>query len=362
MGYNANMILPQDVAALKDVAQQATSAYVLLGMSPSYDAVASALSIYLSLKAAGKEVQIACPDDMRVEFSHLVGVDEVKKTIGNRNLVVSFDYEENSVEKVSYNISEDGKKFNLTISPKVGGKPLDSNQIQYSYSGAEAELVFLVGVGTFEDLAELYQDNRALFDNATTVSLNAYQVQPFAKINLDASGQSCMAEGAADMLTELGFDPREDIATNLLSSIEQATQRFQSLGVNAETFEAAARLMRNGARRSSSNPALNPNVQTNTPAFAQVLKDRTRTGTISRRVTLSPQTSQPTMPKLPLRQQQQQAAQQAEQVANDVKATESTRINQLKRAINEPAQEEGSTDGAPNDWTQPKVFTGSTRV
>ncbi|HZZ98500.1 MAG TPA: hypothetical protein VFG51_01075 [Candidatus Saccharimonadia bacterium] len=334
------MILPQDVAPIKDLAQKAGSAYVLLGLNPSYDMVASALSLYLSLKSAGKEVQIACPDDMRVEFSHLVGVDEIKQSIGNRNLVVSFDYEENSVEKVSYNISDDGKKFNLVISPKSGVHPLDPSKLDYSYSGAEADVVFLFGATAFEDLAEMYDDNKSLFENANTISINAFQVQPFAKVNLDTNGQSCLAEGTLILLTELGLEPRDDIATNLLSSIEQATQRFQSLGVAAETFEAAAHLMKNGARRSATNPALNPNKTTTTPAFAQVLRQRSQ-GTVNMPPT-------PPMPAAPA---------QPEPVA--VQAGEQQRIRQLKRTIHEQLK---PTEAAPTEWTQPKVFTGSTQV
>jgi hypothetical protein len=355
------MILPQDVAELKDLTQKASSAYVLLGMNPSYDSVASALSLYLSLKAAGKEVQIACPDDMRVEFSHLVGVDEIKQSIGNRNLVVSFDYEENSVEKVSYNISDDGKKFNLVISPKTGGHPLDPARLEYSYSGAEAELVFLVGAASFDDLAELYTDNKSLFDAATTVSINAFQVQPFASFNVDTTGQSCLAEGTMVLLTEIGLEPHDDIATNLLSSIEQATQRFQSLGVSAETFEAAAHLMRNGARRSASNPALNPASRaTTTPAFAQVLKQRSR-GMVN---------MPPTAPTIPSAVQQQvvpQPTHEQQIPQQPSQAQQETRqIRQLRHKIasQAPAADADSTNqsDAPTDWTKPKVFTGSTRV
>jgi hypothetical protein len=190
---------------------------------------------------------------MRVEFSYLVGVDEVREKLGNKSLMISFDYDENAVEKVSYSMSEDGKKFQLLVSPKTGGRPLDPSTVQYSGSGAEADLLFLFGATSFEDLGVLYEADKYFFESVLSVSLNAFQGQQFTRVALDSSGQTCLAEGVGVLLGAMGMPPADDIATNILSSIEQATNRFQSFGMNPETFEMVAQLMRNGARRSSTH-------------------------------------------------------------------------------------------------------------
>lgn len=307
------MITAQDTVSIKKTVEEAKTAFVLLGSNPSYDAVASALSLYLSLKNAGKHVQVACPDDMRVEFSYLVGVDEIAKKIGNQNLVVSFQYAEENVEKVSYNISEDGKTFNLTISPKAGGKPLDPGSINFSYAGAAGDIVFIVGSTSFEQLGELYESEKVLYDKAMTVSITPYEITPFAKTSLNTSNQSSLAEGMTALLSELGMEPKDDIATNLLSAIEFATNRFQSVAVNPDTFETVAKLLRNGARRSATNPALQGASVTPAPtsAFAQAMKARS----------MAPQGQQDIF-----------------------------KVEQLNKK--EP----------PKEWTAPKIFTGSSRV
>lgn len=269
------MISAQDASTLQKQVESAKTAFILLGSNPSYDAVSSALSLYLSLKNAGKSVQIACPDEMRVEHSYLVGVDEIAKKIGNQNLVVSFQYAEENVEKVSYNISEDGRTFNLVISPKTGGRPLDPSSVDFSYAGATGDVVFIVGAISFDQLGHLYESEKQLFDNAMTVSITQYEVPPFARMSVETSGQSCIAEGVVKLLTQWGLEPKDDIATNLLSSIEHATNRFQSVAVNPETFEVVALLLRNGARRSATNPAFQqfePTQFVPTSTFAQAMK------------------------------------------------------------------------------------------
>lgn len=247
------MITAQDVQFIQEPLSQAKTVVIAMGVNANYDVVASALSLYLSLKNAGKSVYIVCSAPMRVEFSYLVGVDEVREKLGNKSLMISFDYSEDAVEKVSYSISEDGKKFQLLVSPKTGGKSLDPSTVQYSGSGAEADLVFVFGAASYEDLGLIYESEKYFFESVFSVSLNAFEGQQFTRVALDSSGQTCLAEGVGVLLGALGMQPVDDIATNILSSIEQATNRFQSFGMNPEAFEMVAQLMRNGARRSSTN-------------------------------------------------------------------------------------------------------------
>ncbi len=245
------MITTQDVQFIQEPLSQAKTIVIAMGVNANYDVVASALSLYLSLKNSGKSVYIVCSAPMRVEFSYLVGVDEVREKLGNKSLMISFDYDENAVEKVSYSISEDGKKFQLLVSPKTGHTPLDPSTVQYAGSGAEADLLFVFGAASYEDLGLIYETEKYFFESVFSVSLNAFEGQQFTRVALDSSGQTCLAEGVGVLLGAMGMQPVDDIATNILSSIEQATNRFQSFGMNPETFEMVAQLMRNGARRSS---------------------------------------------------------------------------------------------------------------
>ena len=104
---------------------------------------------------------IGSPSKMRVEHSRLVGIDKISEKIGNRNLIISFDYKEDSIEKVSYNV--EGEKFNLVIQPRSGYPPLDKSSVDFSYEGIDADVIFVIGAQKLEDLGAIYDKERQAF-------------------------------------------------------------------------------------------------------------------------------------------------------------------------------------------------------
>lgn len=251
----------ENLSTLKDNFPKYKKTLILLGGTPNLDTIASALGIMLVLKKAGIDAQVASDADMRVEFSRLVGVDSVKKHVANRNLVVSFPYSENQVEKVSYNITEDGKRFNLVISPKTGATPLDPSQIAYDYAGVEADLIIMIGVGSYQELGSVYETDRNTIEEAMTVALTLFPVPTFAQVHADAQGLSGLSELGVTLLSQLGLSLDNESASNFLYGIESATQGLTAPTLNADTFEAIATLMRAGGRRQPLAPhaGLSPN-------------------------------------------------------------------------------------------------------
>src|SRR3989344_9541311 len=98
------MNIKQDVVKLKPILDASKDITILFGENPTLDTVAASLGLYLSLTASSKNVTIASPKPMVVEFSNLVGANKVSSVLGNKNFVISLDYNEESIEKVSYHI------------------------------------------------------------------------------------------------------------------------------------------------------------------------------------------------------------------------------------------------------------------
>lgn len=237
------------LSSLKESLPNIHKALVLMPATPNLDSAAAALGLCQLLKAKGIEVQVACPVDMRVEFSRLVGVDDVKKKIGNRNLQISFDYSEDKVEKVSYTISDDGKRFNLVIAPKNNATALDPATVGFDYVGAETDATFLVGVNGYEDIGVIYDEERNVIEGSLTVALTLFPVPTYAKFHADAQGYSSLSEMMAAVVSQLDISLDVDGASNLLYGIDSATQSLTSPLANADTFETVALLMRAGAKR-----------------------------------------------------------------------------------------------------------------
>ncbi|MGB9707008.1 MAG: DHH family phosphoesterase [Microgenomates group bacterium] len=233
-----------DFSQFQQVLSTAQTIFVLLPQKLNQDTVAAGLSLFLSLKKAGKQISVFCPKPITVEFSSLVGVDKIKNQLEGKNLVISFDYLEDSIEKVSYNI--ENNKFNLLIQPKEGYPPLSPQKVQYSYVGANADL-FLVFGTSLEDLGEIYSNNKNVLEEGKVVTFDLADFQA-----------ASYCEVVANLLAQLKLPVDEDIASNLLAGIEEATASFSSPKTGPGSFEAAAFCLRAGGRRPEGKVHLKP--------------------------------------------------------------------------------------------------------
>jgi nanoRNase/pAp phosphatase (c-di-AMP/oligoRNAs hydrolase) len=364
---------------IKKVLDPAKSVFVLLPQNPNLDAAAAALSLFLSLKEAGKNTFIGSPTKMRVEFSTLVGIDRVSDKIGNRNLIISFDYAEDAIEKVSYNVEEG--KFNLVIEPKSEHPPLDSKKVNFSYEGIEAPLIFIVGAKKLEDLGALYEKDRQAFNQTSIVNVDrATTNTKFGQINLVNSGAAALSEIIYKLLKNLNLPLNIDIAGNLLKGIEVQTQNLQAPFASPDTFETVAQLMRAGAKRT-------PSVQTQ----ARPWTTRPPTAQMPRPGISTPQKSapqpqpQPQPPTPPTPQTPPPTATQLAEPKLDIRKTQS----QMQAPIRHSPSSQGQVPPPPpsqdqarqrvqidqkrknprqneqqmrDDWTKPKIYKGSTKV
>ena len=301
------MDLP-DLKPLKDAFTQSSSFLVVTPASANLDTLAAALSLYLSLKDAGKSVIIANPKPPLNEHSRLVGIDQVTQKLGHRNLVISFDYVQDAIEKVSYNV--EGKKFNLVIQPKEGNPPLDPQSVNYSYEGSDAQVIFILGAKSLPELGDLYLTEKAVFDKALLVNLdNQTANAKFAAVNILDNQALSLSQLVLELVRELNLKLTPDIANNLFQGLESATQNFQHPQVNADIFETAALLLRSGATRTPS------------PTAAQTQQNQEFKHVLKQLQPMPPQVSQ----------------------------------------ANPPASSDTPDIPSP-DWLKPKIYQGSTRV
>ncbi len=237
----------------KKALDSAKSVFVLLPQNPSLDATAAGLALFLSIREAKKNVTIGSPSQMQVEYSRLVGIDKISDKIGNRNLIISFDYKEDSIEKVSYNV--EGEKFNLVIQPRPGYPPLDQNSVNFSYEGIDVELMIIVGSQKLENLGEMYEKNRQAFSNATVINIDRNAANSnYGQVNIVDPKAGSISEMIFHLMKNVNLPVNVDIANNLLKGIEAQTNNFQAPYTSAESFQTVAELMRSGAKRTPGGP------------------------------------------------------------------------------------------------------------
>lgn len=202
---------------------------IVLPKSPSIPAIACGLALSLSLKKQNRQVDTVCQSEMTVEANNLVGVQHISTNLPGRNLVISFNYAKDSIDKVSYNV-ENGK-FNLIVIPKPSNPPLNSAGVEYSYSGINDELVVIVGSAEAEE---------ANFLSGTAEKRKIFCLVP--------GNNRSLASETTQLIANLNITPDEDIANNLMLGLVFETNHFQIAA--AADFETAAALLRAGAKLS----------------------------------------------------------------------------------------------------------------
>lgn len=241
------MVTPDELTQIQESLTTAKSIFVVLPQKLNLDKAAAGLALYLALKKNQKQVSIFSSQPITVKFSSLVGVDQIKSKIEGKNLLVSFDYVEDSIEKVSYNI--ENNKFNLLIQPKKGFSPLSAEKVQYHYSGDQADLILVVGASSLNDLGDLYFQNKKLFDQNKKISFDANsQSGRFGDFNWVDQETVCLSELIALLISRFNLPVDDDIASNLLRGLQSATAGFSLAKAKASTFEAAAFCLRAGAK------------------------------------------------------------------------------------------------------------------
>lgn len=210
---------------------------------------------FLSLK---REVRLLSPkfeQQIPREIKKLIEINKMENELGKENLLISFPYQEEQVDKVSYYINEEEKRFYLTIKPKKNIAPLDSTNVEFSHAGVQADLLILCGVEDLEKLQQLYFAYETLYksDNNYVVTINDF-IPDFGKLNLDISPCSSYCEALFYLLQDLDSDNEDLLAksvlpTLLLYGIEAKTQGLQSAQTDINTFLAVASLLKLGATR-----------------------------------------------------------------------------------------------------------------
>lgn len=230
-----------------EIVANAQDIAIVVDKHADLDAVSAAASLFIGLQDLGKTVRLFVPNQVKKD-ERLIGLEQSAPSFGHQNLLISFAYSEEQVDKISYHIGEETKRFYLTVKPKKGAQPLDTSTMELSYTGAEPDVIITVGVSNLEDLDELYIGYEDTYSNTTLIAMHEYEVN-FGVLQLTSMGSSSMAEVIVDLLRQLGASFSPAVGTNLLLGIEDKTRGLRYGTLTADTFSAVSDLLRAGGER-----------------------------------------------------------------------------------------------------------------
>lgn len=353
---------------LNDLLSKHQSVGIAVGKNPGVDEMASALSLFLSLKSQGKSVTIVCPTEPLVEHSRLVGIDKVKRDfeLQGGDMTVSFPYQEGEIDKISYTL-ENGL---LNIIVKAGEQGLSFNEkdVMFRRSEGYPSLLFVIGTPRLSDLDRIY-DPQALKDTTVVNIDNKPDNQGYGDLSIVTPTNSSISEKIADLMLSMGFNIDIDAAQNLLSGIEAATNNFQSPKTTSLAFEITGELIKKGAVRSAATAQQSALPQTDTREeeyddFDEDLDLPPMPAAASAPSPRQVRPQQPFMPRINRPQTAGQNLQRLQSIQNQIRQSAMQRNqnfpNPLQSPQNKPDRKKGKNP--PTDWLTPKIYKGSTNI
>lgn len=341
-----------DIQSLVSSLSPATSVLVVLPQNPDLDKTAAALGLSLALSKSGKKSSVVAPTPMTAGLSRLVGVDQITDQLNNKNLVISFAVPEEAIEKVSYNY--ENNKLNFIVEPAAGYTAPSKNQVNFAYTGLDADLVIFLGVERDSDLGKL-QNSGELMSHPNQHHLTAFP----------PSSHSLVASQVVESAS-LSLD--EDIATNLMMGLDWSTQNL-SQNITPEVLEAAAKLLRAGATR---QPAVSREPREQSQFQPERRRDdrdrRFRDQRRDRPYQPRPQAApaQPPKPQTPPSPQPEPAREPVGgfQVQSTPVQSHVAAAPQPQQPQPQPSPEDTDQESpAPQpDWFEPKIYKGSTLI
>ena len=253
------MSLQQELNQLKLILDKAQSIAIVVSENATFDQLAAALGMYLGLLKLGKSASVLASSKPK-QGDNLVGIEKIKTSLDGANLVISFPYDEGSIEKVSY--TEELGRLNIVIEPTDKQLKFSKEDVRFNSGGNNVDVVFTVGVSKLEDIGGLYASQPTLFSSAIMINIgNGQEVSSYGKVNIVNPKLPTVSEIIVLVLKNLNVAMDKDIATNLYRGLQLTTDDFASDKVSALTFEAAALTMRSGAERMKVHSKIQPEVQ-----------------------------------------------------------------------------------------------------
>lgn len=242
------------LTTLKESLSVATNILIVLPTNCGVDCLASGLALYLAFKNAGKSVTISSESTVRVSHTNLYGVGSIQNNVaggGTGTWVLKIGGAVGTdgkpiFQKVDYNLKGSDLEMKFPIVP---GQRFEPTHITPSFEGGSFELIFVVGAANLESLGAIYSQNSEVFTKAEVVNVDNSQANnQFGNTKIVDPQAATLSEMISQVIVGLGLGVDQDIATNLLTGIYEATGNLQGQ-TSAETFEVVAAALRSGGRK-----------------------------------------------------------------------------------------------------------------
>lgn len=234
----------------------------------SLDKLAAGLSLLLSLKQFGIDPVVVTEGTPLVSHSKLFGIGEIKNSLPSANGgnylislegVVEASGQIPALEKLDW--YPEGANLNLVFHVLPGQKFEPKNVVNKTLGSNNFELIFVIGASSLNDLGSIYIQNQSIFSGSQIINIDINgQNSGFGKYNIVDPNASSVSEMLTQIMPTLGLNFDQDIASNIVSGIYDATSNLTT-NVKPDTFVAVATAMQAGAKLPAVQTVSQPQVE-----------------------------------------------------------------------------------------------------
>jgi nanoRNase/pAp phosphatase (c-di-AMP/oligoRNAs hydrolase) len=245
----------QQLSEVKSRLSSAKRILIVLSQNLNTDNLAAGLALSLSLKSAGKMVDIVSTGTPLVSHSNLFGIGEVKNHAaksGAGNFIISLDgvvdttgtmQQVPALEKLDW--YPEGSKLNLVFHV-VPGQRFEPTNISSRHEETGYDLTFVIGCQNLNELGDLFISNSQYFAQSQVINIDNNQTNGlFGFANIIDAQASSLSEIIAQILPSLTLNLDRDMASNIISGIYASTNNLTQK-VNADTFMVVSQAVQVG--------------------------------------------------------------------------------------------------------------------
>lgn len=229
--------------------RQSTTPLILLPTTPSSDALAAGLGLYVVLEKLGKPARIVSPQFVLPPGHDFLPKNEAveQRLSALHDFIVTVDTSRTKLESLSYDVQ--GDRLHIHLTPKQGF--YEARDVSTSSGTFAFDLIITLDLPSLEQLGPLYHDNSEFFYRTPILNIDHHAHNTrFGQVNLVDLVASSVSEVVFETLKVLGFEHvDEQVATSLLTGIISKTKVFQNRQVTPKSLAIASHLMSAGARR-----------------------------------------------------------------------------------------------------------------
>lgn len=229
-----------------EMIKKCSNPLILMPQNPEGDALSSALALFLIMKKANKNPEIACSTALAEKFLFLPATESVKHDLSAERLYkISLNVAGNNIKELSY--EQEGPILNIYLAIKddnIGRESLSLEPAKFKY-----DLILVLGSPDLESLGRIYFANTDLFFQTPIINVDHHASNEYyGAINLIEVTYPSTSEIIAEISEALAPGAMDDkIATLLLAGVISETNNFQNPNINPQTFITAASLLSSGA-------------------------------------------------------------------------------------------------------------------